>query len=171
VKYRLRKFGDPILKTPATDVAPGEDITELLDAMSDILIRTDGLGISAQQVGSDKRVALMRIGGASAATATVAINLRITERSPEMQTSIEEGCLSVRNPAGWFYRRDVRRHAVVWVSYTDEFGTTIAQRLTGMDAIIAQHEADHLDGKCIADGTTREERKAGYRAAKKARRN
>lgn len=173
VSYNLRTFGDPILKTPATQVLPGEDIADLLAVMQNILNRNDGLGISAQQVGSTKRVAVMRlkdIDNPGAWKEVVAINLRITDASPEMQISHDEGCLSVRSADGRYFRKDIRRHVVVSCEYEDEQRRPHVRILKNLDAIIAQHEADHLDGKCIADGTTREERKANYRTLRKENR-
>lgn len=161
----LRTHGDPILKQRAETIPPGVDVGDLVRYMQFTLRLHDGLGLSAQQAGRTERIALAKFYGET----TVLINLEIIDRSQETILSKDEGCLSVHNAEGIFYRTDVIRHRWVIISYEDEHRRTVTRRCEGLDAIIAQHEYDHLEGKCIADGATREDRKASYRAQRKAR--
>jgi peptide deformylase len=57
-----------------------------------------------------------------------------------------EGCLSIPDFTG-----NVRRAARVHLRAFDEFGAARALWLKGFDAIVAQHEIDHLDGKLFLD--------------------
>lgn len=162
--FRLRFLGDPVLKRAAEDVRPDSAIRELVREMKRILAQERGLGLAAQQIGSVWRVALLCLSDGSFApkTTVVAINPRIVARSKKTVLSIGEGCLSVQ-AAGRFFRTSVRRNEWVRLAYLDEAGTEHSVRLEGMDAIIAQHECDHLDGKCIVDGLSRQQRRQAER--------
>lgn len=140
------QFPDPILKMPAVQVAPGESVTELVTKMKYMLASVKGLGLSAQQAGSTQRVALVTLRG----VVTTCINLEIVERSKAGVVSQREGCLSVIQN-GKVFRMTVRRSARVCIRYEDEERVVHEGWVGGLDAIVAQHEAEHLDGKCIID--------------------
>lgn len=144
--FTFRSFPDPVLKQPTVAVEPDTDIYRLVRAMKRILAEQRGLGLAAQQVGSLHRVALLTLSGQQ----VVAINLEIIERSKMTVLSTHEGCLSVRI-AGRLFRMNVRRSRQVLVRWEDEHRQEHIRRLGGLDAIVAQHEAEHLDGKCIVD--------------------
>lgn len=170
---KLRTLGDPILKQRAEPVPLGVSVTDTVDRMMFLMRVHDGLGLSAQQAGSTQRVALMKLKDQedpSRYEIVVALNLEILERSPEMQVSKDEGCLSVQSRKGAYFRRDVERHVWVIIAYEDLNRYHRIRKCTNLDAVIAQHEYEHLEGRCIVDGLTREERKASYRAQTKARR-
>jgi peptide deformylase len=139
--------------------------------MKRILAEERGLGLAAQQVGSVWRVALLCLtdGAFSPKTTVVAINPRIVARSKKTVLSIGEGCLSVQ-ARGRYFRTSVRRHEWVRLAYLDEGGNEHSVRLEGMDAVIAQHECDHLDGKCIVDGVSRQQRRRAERLVAKGSR-
>ena len=144
--FTFRMFGDPVLKQPTVAVGPDTDIYKLVRAMKRILAEQRGLGLAAQQVGSLHRVAILTLAGQQ----VVAINLEIIERSKMTVLSTHEGCLSVR-PKGKLFRMNVRRSRQVVARWEDESRYTHERRLGGLDAIVAQHEAEHLDGVCIVD--------------------
>ena len=144
--FTFRMFGDPVLKQPTVVVEPDTDVYQLVRAMKRILAEQRGLGLAAQQVGSLHRVAILTLAGQQ----TVAINLEILERSKMTTLSTHEGCLSVRSK-GKIFRMNVRRSRQVLVRWEDESRFTHTRRLGGLDAIVAQHEAEHLDGRCIID--------------------
>jgi peptide deformylase len=146
VSLRLRVFGDPVLKQPSVRVAPETDVSGLIYEMKEVLAKATGLGLAAQQVGSTHRVAIVTFGGKSFA----AINLEILERSKANTLSTHEGCLSVRKD-GRLFRMNVKRSQRVLARWEDENRQVHTQRLGGLDAIVAQHEAEHLDGLCIVD--------------------
>jgi peptide deformylase len=114
--------------------------------MKRVLAEQRGLGLAAQQVGSLHRVALVTF----ANVLIVAVNLEIIERSKMTTLSVNEGCLSVR-VKGRLFRMNVRRSRQVLARWQDEQGNEYTRRLGGLDAIVAQHESEHLDGKCIID--------------------
>lgn len=144
--FTFRSFPDPVLKQPTVAVEPGADLYKLIRAMKRILAEQRGLGLAAQQVGSLHRVAIMTLAGQQ----VVAINLEVLDRSKMTTLSTHEGCLSVRIN-GRLFRMNVRRSRGVLVRWLDEDWQEHTRRLGGLDAIVAQHEAEHLDGKCIVD--------------------
>jgi peptide deformylase len=170
-QYTLRFLGDPILTTPATPVdlergvAPG-----LVKALRREVDRFKGLGMAAQQVGGTDRVCVVMLTKARSGewnaprVQLVLINLRITNRSPALVICTQEGCLSVPG-----FRTSTRRHAWVDVEYTDTAGVERTERMRQSDAQIVQHELDHLDGKCIADGVSRQQRRQAERLVEKSK--
>jgi len=139
--YSLRLLGDPVLDQPSVPEIP---------IMRRILAEQKGLGLSAQQVGSLNRVALMILSGSS--EPVVAINLEVRQRSHDRQMSIDEGCLSVQRD-GKFYRVNLKRYKKVTAAWqAPHTGELVVRRLSGLDAIIAQHESDHLAGRCVVGG-------------------
>jgi peptide deformylase len=145
----LRRFGDPILRQPTVRVAADKDVSGLVAELKRVLAEQRGLGLAAQQVGGTDRVAVMTLGG----VLHVAINLEIVHRSKANVLSAHEGCLSVRTN-GRLFRMNVKRSARVLAEWEDENRQKHCQWLGGLNAIVAQHEAEHLDGRCIVDRLT-----------------
>lgn len=110
------------------------------------LMRTnDGVGLAANQVGDKRRYFVMlRQNGLAA----VFINPRITNTSGVLVDS-KEGCLSFPG-----HKCIVERHESIELRYMLLNGKPTTAILTGYEAIVAQHEIDHLDGiLCIEKGT------------------
>lgn len=82
------------------------------------------------------------------------INPEITEKSQEM-TVEEEACLSLPDMRG-----NVSRHKKITVSYWDEDGKVKTKKYSDFDAIIIQHEVDHLDGVLFIDKMIQPQKKA-----------
>lgn len=76
---------------------------------------------------------------------TVMVNPQIISKSDKMVIS-EEACLSLPKLKG-----KVWRHDTIKVSRTDLSGKKHTEKLSGYDAIIVQHEVDHLDGVLFID--------------------
>jgi len=58
----------------------------------------------------------------------------------------EEACLSLPGIFG-----DVKRYSSVTVKYQDSKGKEHIEKLTGYNAIVAQHEIDHINGILFID--------------------
>lgn len=126
----------PLLKTVCRRVTPDDDITFLCSELHRICTSAAGLGLAANQIGSDLRVFVIDNRGLK-----TYINPEIVETSGELSSELE-GCLSF--PGEIVY---VRRYSKVILrsdSRPDEI-------LTGIAAIAAQHELDHLDGITMHD--------------------
>ena len=108
----------------------------LLNDMHDTLHNAEGAGLAAPQIGVLWRVALVK--------ASELINPEIIASSKPKKG--EEMCLSIPGiPV------DVIRPQRVKIRYQDRFGTPQTMELRGIDAIIACHEIDHLNGVLVTD--------------------
>jgi peptide deformylase len=147
--FRLRYYGDPILRRRAAEVREfGGALHAEAEAMVDTMQRESGVGLAAPQVGLEKRllVALnMETAEDDDAEAIVMANPEVMHRSRETWV-MEEGCLSIPGIRG-----DVTRPERVTVRFQDLDGETYTVEAEGMFARILQHEIDHLDGKLFID--------------------
>ena len=146
---KLRYYGDPILRRPASDVRVFDaSLREIAEQMLEAMEREEGVGLAAPQVGLDMRllVALqMREPGDETADPIVIVNPQILERSHDSWV-YEEGCLSIPGIRG-----DVTRPLSIRLRYQDLDGKEHGMVAEGMFARILQHEIDHLDGKLFID--------------------
>jgi len=101
------------------------------------MVRSDGLGLSANQVGQPYRVFVMRTGEKPFAV----FNPRVVDVSNN-ELSMKEGCLSF--PLLYL---NVKRPDSIRIRFQDETGETRTEKFIGMTARIALHEFDHMLGK------------------------
>jgi peptide deformylase len=101
------------------------------------MIKSDGLGLSANQVGQPYRVFVMRTGEKPYAV----FNPRVVDVS-DKELSMKEGCLSF--PLLYL---NVKRPDSVRIRFQDETGETRTEKFNGMTARIVLHEFDHMLGK------------------------
>lgn len=135
------KVPDPILRQKAK---PVDRVTErhrlLIENMSTIMKRANGVGIAAPQVGVGERVIIIAPGG----RAIPLINPVILHSEGEQIG--EEGCLSI---PGLY--ADVKRAQKVEVEALDKKGNPVTYEMEGFAARVVQHEIDHLDGVMFID--------------------
>ena len=62
------------------------------------------------------------------------------------KVAIEEGCLSIPGVYGY-----VERAAKIRLTYKDILGKKHTKKATGMEAIVLQHEIDHVNGFLIVN--------------------
>ncbi len=159
----VRRFGDPILKSRATEVDRFDDglraqVARMAGLMADAL----GVGLAAPQVGLAQRLLVYRVGPEAPVIALV--NPQVEWTSSERET-MEEGCLSIPT-----VHVDVERPVHVRVRARDEIGEGRLVEASGLEARVIQHELDHLDGVLILDRTSRDQRKEAVRAMREAER-
>jgi len=128
------------------------DVRLLLEAF---LERDDAAGLSAPQIGINKRIIVFRsrgfdkdgspTGKGSKRDVEVLINPRITQARGEMVV-LSEGCLSCPE-----LRVEVPRYPEIKLRGYDRYGQKVNKRYLDYVARIVQHEIDHLDGKLIVD--------------------
>jgi peptide deformylase len=135
---QIRQYPDPALRMEAR--------------MGVLMADANGVGLAATQVGVLRRVFVFRRGDEEGATPVV--NGRIVERADELATD-EEGCLSLQGVLV-----PVERNARVTVEGQALDGSPLRLELAELDARVAQHELDHLDGVLILDRTTPEARRS-----------
>ncbi|HVL65120.1 MAG TPA: peptide deformylase [Actinomycetota bacterium] len=155
----IRKFGDPVLRQKAREVEAITDlhralITNMLETMRD----APGVGLAAPQVGVLERIFVWEVEDAWGAV----INPRITARGDETEVDAE-GCLSL---PGLVY--PVERSTAVRLEGLDERGETVAIEAEGLQAVVFQHELDHLDGVLFIDRLPPELKKEALRTLRDA---
>ena len=151
------KFGDPVLKSRASEVAGfGPELRAEVDRMIGIMRDGLGVGLAATQVGILRRLLVFQAGRDSEPTALV--NPTIDWMSDEVVVA-EEGCLSLPGVA-----MDVERALHARLTGLDVDGEPVTIEASGLEARILQHEIDHLDGVLILDRAPRDQRKAALRA-------
>ncbi len=128
------------------------DIQNLIPVMFDSLRAAEGIGLAAPQIDRSIRLAVIEVEGKR----TVMINPKITSFSRE-KILFEEGCLSL--PGEFFL---IERSERITVRYEDEHGKEVKKRVSGLFAIVIQHEVDHLDGILIADRYKNQKNKKQY---------
>jgi peptide deformylase len=154
---QIRQYPDPVLRMQAREVeAFDEDLARLVRRMQRLMVEAVGVGLAATQVGVLRRVIVMQREGEEEVRALV--NPRTVERADELETD-DEACLSLQGVLV-----PVERHAAVTVEAHDPQGEPLRLELSGLDARVAQHELDHLDGVLILDRTTPEARREALAA-------
>ena len=138
---------DPILKKrcqPFDFDNPQEDPVKLAEELLDAMVKYEGMGISACQIGVDLKVFAMRFNG----DGIVAFNPRITNKTEET-TYIREGCLSF---PGLFF--PVTRSYGINTTYQIKDGTAMSASFVDISAKVFQHEYDHMLGKLYTEGVS-----------------
>lgn len=136
--YELVPCNDPILKQPLDKFNfqdPPMDPIELAHVLAETMIRENGLGLSANQIGLPHRVFAIK-----AEQIIVCYNPIIVDTSEE-QLYLEEGCLSF--PLLFV---KVKRSKTIKVRYTEPNGNIVTKVFDGLTARVFQHELDHLNG-------------------------
>jgi peptide deformylase len=151
------KFGDPVLKSSASEVADfGPGLRAEVERMIGIMRDGMGVGLAATQLGILRRIVVFQAGHDPEPTAL--INPSIEWRSEDVAVA-EEGCLSLPGVA-----MDVERSLHARLSGLDVDGERVTLEASGLEARVLQHEIDHLDGILILDHAPRDQRKAALRA-------
>lgn len=158
--YKIVTTPDPILIQKAKPVKKfDKKLTDIISGMEDALKKTYdpvGVGLAAPQVGLPLQIFQMRPEPTD--PIQTFINPRIEKTSEEINIltkknsetvekrkpkkgKLLEGCLSI--PTIWGY---VKRNKEVTLSWQDPKGTHHKKTFKGFNAVIIQHEYDHLQG-------------------------
>ena len=135
------QIGDEILRKKSKKVREfDEKLWELLDDMRETMVKFDGVGLAAVQVGVLRQVIILDVN-----------NMKIELINPEIIDSFgeqidKEGCLSCKGQWGY-----VERPQEVTVKAQDRYGNEFV--ITGVDLLAKAfcHEIDHLDGILFVD--------------------
>ncbi len=143
----------PILRQVATPASHSpadweQIVTDLWDTLDDHI----GVGIAAPQIGESVRIVAV---DASRAKRPVPNHGRLTLVNPvivekEGRISFREGCLSVPD-----YVAHIERAARIVLTYFDAYGQPMTLDAVGFEAVVIQHEIDHLDGILFIDRVRR----------------
>ena len=146
----IHRFPDPLLKQPTRPVERVDAaVTKLIEALILTMRRHPRcVGLAAPQVGSDLRIAVMDASGHPKTTTSHGLLVLVNPTVDATEGAIlqREGCLSIPDLTA-----NVRRAARVHLKAFDQFGSAREWWLEGFEAVVAQHEVDHLDGHLFLD--------------------
>lgn len=135
------RYGSKVLTEQTQEVAEiTDEIRDMINHMYEVMVESNGVGLSANQIGKPLRMFVYDAGEGQHAL----INPKILKRSGSQVGN--EGCLSIPGLFG-----DVDRSETVIVQGLDETGKKVKITAEGFLAKIFQHEIDHLDGKLFID--------------------
>ena len=135
------QIGDPTLRKKSFEVTDfGEKTQQLIDDMKETLIKAEGAGIAAPQVGVLRRIFIVSADDKY----YECVNPVIVSQSGTQEG--QEGCLSVRGKFG-----NVKRPMRVTVKAQDRFGKPFTVKASGFLARAFCHENDHLNGVLYTD--------------------
>ena len=141
------KFPNPILREhmPEFDFSnPSHDPVQLERDMLDTMLRYDGIGLAANQVGERARVFVM--GHRDSTEPGMAFfNPRVLENT-ETIANLEEGCLSF---PGIFVT--IKRPTAIKAQWQNSKGEVKEATLAGYECKCFLHELDHLEGIVFQD--------------------
>ena len=154
----IRLFGDPVLRTPATEVSVfDKELRRLVADLTDTMLEAPGAGLAAPQIGVGLRVFTWHVEGELGHLVNPVLDLSEEEQHGP------EGCLSI--PDLTF---DCTRAMRVVAKGFDMYGEPVSIEGHELLARAIQHETDHLDGVLFVDRLDRDTRKAAMRAIREA---
>ncbi len=138
---QIVQIGDDVLRKKSFTVTDfGEKTWQLLDDMKETLIKAQGAGLAAVQVGVLRRIFIVMVDEGYFEF----LNPEIVSQKGEQYGP--EGCLSIRKKEG-----DVLRPKKVTVKFQDRYGKPQKIVATDFFAKAICHENDHLDGILYID--------------------
>jgi len=146
--YRIREYGEPILRKQCVRVDNvGLREKEIFDRIVRTMYEAQGIGLAACQVGIDRQLMVVDVGGGLIRLANPSIMLK------EDESTVEEGCLSIPGVTV-----KVKRAMRVLVHGLNEEGRRTKIEGEGLLAHVLQHEVDHLSGILIIDYASSQEK-------------
>ncbi len=144
----------PVLSARARDVREdefGPALAQLASYMAETMYAAPGVGLAAPQVGDGRRMVVIDSGSGEDRGKRLMkmVNPKITERSRE-KIFWEETCLSVPD-----FEVEMERAKRVHVTWRTPDGAEHAEWFEEYEAVIVQHELDHLKGTVLLDAVSR----------------
>jgi peptide deformylase len=178
VIYRIRLYGDPVLKKVATPVTVFDaKLKQLAADLIETMYHHNGIGLAAPQIGISKRMFIAcefdqklreeskededppetieeKRKSWGVIKEHVMINPKISKRAGEQHGP--DGCLSVPG----LQIEDMKRDDSLHVRFQDVDGNPHELDATGRFAHVIQHEYDHLEGLLFFERLPKAEREA-----------
>lgn len=150
----MELLGSKILTRPTKPVTEfGDNLKDFVNKLIDTMYEYKGRGLAANQVGMpislfvmDATYTVSKDGSIPEAKPVLLINPEILSRDTPVKFA-GEGCLSIPGPA-----THTTRFNDITVRFQDINGEVHTVASEGLEAIIIQHEVDHLNGKLYIDG-------------------
>lgn len=123
------------LRKPCAEIEANEDINAVVQDLKDTLATQKGYGLAANQIGIQKKIAYYKYEKSE----VTLINPKIMDKSHKI--TFREGCLSfpgLEILTDRYNEIEVENDGVLFY-------------VIGIEAIIVQHEVDHLEGRTIFD--------------------
>jgi peptide deformylase len=160
----IKVFPNPILlkETQLVDTNFLPYLELALPEMKRIVLGQSVLGLAAPQVGISKRFCLIKLSSGHILTL---INPVIVESSGTI--AHKEGCLSFPN----CFEMVKRKETIIIEFDTSGIGEICRMELSGIDAVVAQHEIDHLDGIVFTERMSTIRSSRVFKALKQVKRN
>ncbi|KAK7309792.1 hypothetical protein RJT34_06806 [Clitoria ternatea] len=149
---KIVEYPDPKLRAKNKRIVNFDDnLKKLVHEMFDVMYRTEGIGLSAPQVGINVQLMVFNpVGERGEGEEIVLVNPRVNKYSKKLLL-YDEGCLSFPGING-----DVKRPESVKIDARDVNGARFSISLSGLPARIFQHEFDHLQGVLFFERMTEE---------------
>lgn len=146
-KLEILTYPNKFLMRPTKAVANIDgQLQGIIEDMAETMYNAPGVGLAAIQVGIDKSILVFDVSPPEEGRLLqVLLNPRIVSQEGEI-LSENEGCLSVPE-----YRADVKRASSILVEGVDRDGNPLRIEAEGFQAIVLQHEIDHLNGTLFID--------------------
>lgn len=142
---KIVKNPDPILRKISEEIDLKEinskKMNELCLNMAETMIKKDGIGLAAPQIGKNIRAVVIN----TKEGPVFMINPKVKNKSLTKEWG-EEGCLSVPGVFG-----QVKRHKGLTCVFYGIKGEKEQMKAKGLLARVIQHEIDHLDGILFID--------------------
>lgn len=144
------KYPDPLLRAKNKRIDSFDDnLKKLVHEMFDVMYKTDGIGLSAPQVGINVQLMVFNpVGERGEGEEIILVNPRVSRYSKKL-VLYNEGCLSFPG-----IHADVQRPESVKIDARDINGARFTVNLSGLPARVFQHEFDHLQGVLFFDRMT-----------------
>ena len=144
-KLKIIKYPDPFLKQKCLPVTSfDKELKILADNMLKTMYESEGIGLSAIQIGVLKRIIVIDI-TEELKKPLILINPVITPSNSKF-LEFKEGCLSFPG-----IYESVKRNEEIAVDYNSIEGKKLSMKATGLLSICIQHEVDHLEGVVFLD--------------------
>lgn len=150
MELKILKHPDPLLRKRSAEVHSLNEVEEgFIDNLIDTMRAGPGcVGVAAPQVGVLKRIIVVDVTPKNKGYGLlVMINPVITSMSGKK--IVREGCLSVPE-----YTAKIRRSHKISVTGLDRDMNPLEVESRGFEAVVLQHEIDHLDGVLFIDRIT-----------------
>jgi len=140
VQYDAKSIRQKSTEVSKSDIVSGK-LKSLVKDMKESMIKEDGIGIAAPQIGINRQVIIILTKDGQ----EVIYNPKILKKSIRKE-KYDEGCLSVKGIFG-----PVARHRSVKVEGLNDKGERMVYDAKGLMARVFQHEVDHLNGHLFID--------------------
>ena len=151
-RLEILTYPDERLKIPSSEVLDfGQELQEFIEGLRLVMANSPAcVGIAAPQVNVHKRIILVDTSNSKHKENKLSHGFMVlinpTIKRLEGELIVREGCLSVPD-----YTGNVKRHYWIEVEAMDPKGNPFVFDTEGFEAVVIQHEIDHLEGKLFIE--------------------